>query len=315
MLPDVNLKSYYLQYISNANSDIVKYKNSLDYTMKMLEELYNYIEENVDAVKVAYSIKLDSYEQEWNKKVYNPSEILYTKVVKLHSNVKDDKNKIILIQIIKYCNMLRDIEKYNKLINLAKIRKNMKFTVYSSYVIKYYNKVHKVVLEGMGYEFSYGIGTYCINHWKIDKDKQTKTKRLDFAATNAKKRELEAKGTRLYNDAEAIWYKERSIPYDAVDYRVYKQESSFYDFTFIKSPIFYRTPFNYKRTEYVSTKYRGMSYTEMADKLCKTYDDIYNLQVDIKYKLNILLHKDPTKYLNFIRNADQCKYKRGAHNS
>jgi len=173
----------------------------------------------------------------------------------------------------------------------------MKFTVYSSYVTKYYNKVHKVVLEGMGYEFGYGIGTYCINHWKIQKDKQTKTKRLDFAATNAKRRDLESKGIKLYDDNEAVWYKERNIPYDAVDYRVYKQESSFYDFTFIKSSIFHRNHFNYKRTEYVSTKLRGMSYTQMADQLCKTADDIYNLQVDIKYKLNIILYKDPNKYL------------------
>ena len=29
----------------------------------------------------------------------------------------------------------------------------------------------------------------------------------------------------------------------------------------------------------------------------------------IKYKLNILLYKYPTKYLNFIRNVEQRKYK------
>ena len=46
----------------------------------------------------------------------------------------------------------------------------------------------------------------------------------------------------------------------------------------------------------------------MANQLCNTLDDIYNLQVDIKYKLNILLYKYPTKYLNYVRNAEPVSY-------
>ena len=38
-------------------------------------------------------------------------------------------------------------------------------------------------------------------------------------------------------------------------------------------------------------------------------DDIYNLQVDIKYKLNIYLYKYPEKHNNFVRNDEQSKYK------
>ena len=52
-----------------------------------------------------------------------------------------------------------------------------------------------------------------------------------------------------------------------------------------------------------------MSYQDMADQLCNNLDDIVNLNVDIKYKLNILLYKYPEKYLNFVRNAEQSKYK------
>ena len=46
-----------------------------------------------------------------------------------------------------------------------------------------------------------------------------------------------------------------------------------------------------------------------AGKYCKDIDDIVNLNVDLKYKLNILLYMYPQKYLNFVRNADQSKYK------
>lgn len=315
MNPDVNLKSYYLQYISNANTDIIKYKESLSQTKEIKEELYKYIEENIDIIKNEYNINLLSYNKEWLNKEYNTSETLYNKVIKLVNNVKEDNNRISLIQLAKYCNILRTENKYNQLIILANTRKNIKISTYRNYVIKYYNKVHKAVLQGMGYKFSYGIGTYCINHWKIEPSKMNSTKRIDFAATNIKKKELLDKGIKLYNDNEATWYKARNIPYDGVDYRVYKNESSFYEFTFIKSDIFTNSSLDYERSEYVSARHRGMSYKDMADKLCKTIEDVYNLQVDIRYKLNIIIYKNPNTYLNFIRNADQCKYKRGAHNS
>ena len=167
----------------------------------------------------------------------------------------------------------------------------------------------------MGYKFGYGIGTYIINHWKLDPKRIKNKVHLDYAATNAKKKELLAKGIKLYDDKEAAWYAARHIPYNAVDYRVYKESTDWYEFTFIKSDLSKHYSLDYQRTEYVASKYRGMSYTKMADTLCKTEEDIYTLQVDIKYKLNILLYKDPTKYLNYVRNAEQCKYKRGAHNS
>ena len=315
MAPDVNLKTYYLQYISNANIDTIAYKENLIQTVILKEKLHDYLKCYINLIKEVYNINMVNYNKEWINKEYNIDEALYNKVIKLINNAEEDDNRIVLIQLVKYCNILRVENKYNQLIDLAAIRKNITFSVYTRYVVNYYNKVHKTVLEGMGYRFSQGIGTYCINHWKLDKARMNKTKRIDFAATAAKKKELIAKGIKLYDDKEAVWYAHRRIPYNGVDFRVYKNESSFYEFTFIKSDIFTSSSLDYKRTEYVSAKYRGMSYTQMSDVLCNKTDDIYNLQVDIKYKLNILLHQNPNKYLNFIRNAEQCKYKRGAHNS
>lgn len=315
MTPDVNLKSYYLQYIRNANVDIIEYKENLSQTTKIKEELYNYLKDNITILKDVYNINLLLYDKEWIKKEYNSLETLYNKVTKLISSIVGDNNRITLIQLAKYCNILRVENKYNQLIIIANKRKDIKFRTYTKYVVNYYNKVHKTVLQGMGYKFSYGIGIYCINHWKIEPSKMNNTKRIDFAATNAKKKELLDKGIKLYDDKEATWYKQRRIPYDGVDYRVYKNESSFYDITFIKSDIFTSSSLEYQRTEYVAAKYRGMSYKNISDKMCSNIEDVYDLQVDIKYKLNIILYQDPNKYLNFIRNAEQCKYKRGAHNS
>lgn len=315
MLPDITIKGYYLQFIHNAKNDITKYKNNLEVTLSIKEQVYKYIEDNKAILNDSFNINLDDIEIEFCQKKYNPKEYLYNIVIKLLRNIDTHPNRIVLLQLAKYCNILRNENKYNKLIELANKRKDIKFGVYRKYVTAYYNKVHKCVLNGMGYKFSYGIGTYIINHWKLDPKRIKNKVYLDYAATNAKKKELIAKGIKLYDDKEAAWYEARHIPYNAVDYRIYKENTDWYEFTFIKSEIFKSNNLEYQRTEYVATKYRGMSYTQMAEELCHTEEDIYNLQVDIKYKLNILLYKDPTKYLNYVRNAEQCKYKRGAHNS
>lgn len=315
MLPDITIKGYYLQFIHNAKNDITKYKNNLEVTLSIKEQVYKYIEDNKAILNDSFNINLDDIEIEFCQKKYNPKEYLYNIVIKLLRNIDTHPNRIVLLQLAKYCNILRNENKYNKFIELANKRKDIKFGVYRKYVTAYYNKVHKCVLNGMGYKFSYGIGTYIINHWKLDPKRIKNKVHLDYAATNAKKKELIAKGIKLYDDKEAAWYEARHIPYNAVDYRIYKENTDWYEFTFIKSEIFKSNNLEYQRTEYVATKYRGMSYTQMAEELCHTEEDIYNLQVDIKYKLNILLYKDPTKYLNYVRNAEQCKYKRGAHNS
>lgn len=315
MIPDINIKGYYLQFIYNAKVDIAKHKESLETTIKIKKELYDYLHNNKSIIKDSFNINLDKIDIEWNNKTYNPTEYLYKVCIALIKNTIDHPNRVVLLQLIKYCNILRNEYKYNKLIELADKRKNIKFNTYRKYVTAYYVKVHKCVLQGMGYKFSYGIGTYVINYWKLDKKRMNNKHYIDYAATNARKRELLAKGEKLYDDKEAAWYAARHIPYNAVDYRIYKQNTDWYEFTFIKTRLVNCNSLEYQRTQYVATKYRGMSYTDMADQICKTEEDIYNLQVDIKYKLNIMLYKDPTKYLNFIRNAEQCKYKPGAHNS
>lgn len=309
MIPDIKLRDYYLQFIYNAKADIIKYKENLNNAIKIKEELCKYIEENKTLIKDSFNIDLDKIETEWVNKKYNPKEYLYNLSIVLLRDSIDHPNRVVLLQLVKYCNILRSEYKYNKSIELANKRKDIKLGIYRKYICSYYIKVHKCVLQGMGYKFNYGIGTYIINHWKLDTDKLKRKYHLDYAATNAKKKELLAKGVKLYDDKEAAWYAARKIPYNAVDYRVFKESTNWYEFTFINSRLSMHYALDYKRTEYVASKYRGMSYTKMAEELCKTEEDIYNLQVDIKYKLNILLYKDPNKYLNYVRNAEQCKYK------
>lgn len=315
MIPDIKIKDFYLQFIHNAKIDANKYKEKLNLTVASKEECYKYIDDKKAIIKDDFNINLDAYELEWIKKEYNPKEHLYNILIKLLPNIEEHPNRIVILQVIKYCNLLRIEHRCRRLLALTDKRKNLKFSEYRKYVTAYYTKVHKCVLQGMGYKFSYDIGTYVCNHWKLDINKMKNKVHLDYAATNARKKELLAQGVKLYDEKEAAWYAARKIPYNGVDYRVWRENTDWYEFTFIKSRIVKPGSYDYQRTEYVAKKYRGMSYTKMADELCHTEEDIYNLQVDIKYKLNILLYKDPTKYLNYVRNAEQCKYQRGAHNS
>lgn len=309
MSPDINLKNYYLQFIHNIKVDLHRYGEELKKVQDSKQNVYDYINENKETILNDFNINLDNYKEEWIDKKYNTSERLYQSTLKLSQIVEEHPNRIMLFQIIKYCNLLRNEYKYYKLIELCNKRKDIKFGTYRKIVSNYYNEVHRCLLEGLGYKFSHGVGTYCINYWKLDKTNLIKSNRIDYAATNAKKKELLAKGVKLYDDKEAAWYKARNIPYDGVDYRVFRLDDYFYEFVFIDSNICRPSNLEYQRSEYLATKYRGMSYTEIADNVCNNIDDIVNLQVDIRYKLNILLHKYPTKYLNFIRNVEQYKHK------
>lgn len=305
MIPDIKIKEYYLRYIFNAERDIKKYENDLIEIKEAKEVLYKTINENYNKICNIFNINLKDYDLEWIEKKYNYSETLYKQILKL-IKVVEDENRAILFQLLKYCYRLKDENTTNKLIYVAGRRKELSFKDYKEFVNKYYLAVHKAILEGYGYKFGGGIGTLIINYYKIDNPVKPK---IDYAETNKRKKEIIARGLKPYDEKEADWYKARNIPYDGVEYRVYLTKKFVYDITFIDSKIFHKKELDYQRTEYVHAKLRGLSYQEMADKYCETFDDIINLNVDIKYKLNIFLYKWPEKYLNFVRNAEQSKYK------
>lgn len=305
MVPDIKLKDYYLRYIYNAKNDVEEYQKSLNSIIKTKQDIKDIINENKFILYDKYDINLEDYDIEWNLMKYNKNEDLYKLIIKFIKTISDT-DRFIFIQIIKYCVKLKEEYNTNNLIKIAKCRENLTLKEYKNYINKYYLNVHKQVLEGFAYKFTNGIGTFLITYYKIDN--KTKPK-IDFAATNKRKKELLEKGYKLYDEKEADWYKARNIPYNAVDYRVYIDKKFFYDINFINSKIFHKGELDYQRTEYVHAKFRGLSYQEIADQNCNNFEDIINLNVDIKYKLNILLYKYPEKHNNFIRNDEQSKYK------
>ena len=76
MLPDITIKGYYLQFIHNAKNDITKYKNALEVTLSVKEQVYKYIEDNKTILNDSFDINLDDIEIEFRQKKYNPKEYI-----------------------------------------------------------------------------------------------------------------------------------------------------------------------------------------------------------------------------------------------
>ena len=69
MVADSNIKSYYLQFKSNAKNIEKEYRDKLEEISSIKKELVEYLQNNKDTLYEQYSIKLDNYE-EWVNNSY-----------------------------------------------------------------------------------------------------------------------------------------------------------------------------------------------------------------------------------------------------
>jgi hypothetical protein len=303
MTPDVKINNYYHKFKKDAKADVVEYSNKLNELETTKTSLYDVIVEHAGFYKDTYNLNLATHELEFVKQTYNSSLTLYNKVLKLY-NAEDDANKANkLLQLLKYCNILRQVDECNKHLIVANKKDAILWNEYRKLIAKYYTEVHRKVLEGYGYKFAFGIGVFYILRRTLDPNKPIK-RALDFNETNKNKRRLLAAGAKLYDEKEAEWHQERNLPYDGVQYRVYLPKGNvYYKFCISNSDLVGSRNIEFKHTEYVNICHKGKTHLQLS-KECNTFDDIVNFDVDIKVKLNILLLKDPTKYLNFVRDTD-----------
>lgn len=306
MIPDIKIKDYYLQYVYDTKEKLNIAKENTQKLNERLNMLFNYIYSRLDKIKNVFGLDL-SYYKEWTNKEYDCEDRLKNKINELIKNTNNSDDKNLLVQIFKYITTLNEIHYNENLINIYSKIENLTLKDYKKYVKEYYQKVHKVLLEGYGYKFTDEIGTLVICNFKLVNPKENKM--IDFAETNKRKKQLLAEGKRLYNEKEALWYESRNLPYDGVDYRMYKNDTNYYEFLFHNSRGFDGDTIEYQRTTHTDIKLKKYSQVELADLFCKTFEDIVYLPVDIKVKLNIYLHKYPQNALNFIRNDEQTKLK------
>lgn len=313
MLPDIKIKDYYLNYIHNAQQDINEYGKEIEENEINLKEHKQYIIKHIDDIKNNYNIDLDTYQTEWIEERYNKLESLYKTVINYVNQDIIVDGRSTLLMLVKYLLCLKNINKINKIYEIAKKRSNIELKQFKEYITIYYEHVHKALLEGFGYKYAGGIGTILINYWKVPD--YVVENRVDFQATRQNKKRLLEQGLKPYDEVEAKRCKELGIEYDGVPYIVKQTTNFFFEITFINSKWFTEKSMEFDKAQFINHKLKGMGYKEIADKFVTKFDDIYKLKVGLTHKINISHYKFPNNYLNFIRNASAEKYEYSTHNS
>lgn len=218
------------------------------------------------------------------------------KLYKEFRNNDKPERRELLILLIKYCSIHKNINETEKQLTIATKKKELGFADYRYIVFKYYSKVHKFLLQGKAYRYNNGIGTLYIDRTQV----KGEGNKIDFHKTKLRKEQLLKEGVKLYNKEDEIKAMFLGIPYDGVDYRVWLRAPAFYSLKFIHSK-FFKKEYDFHPISYIHQKYRGYNQDQLALKVCENNEDIYNLQIDLRTKISIYLKRNPERYVDFDR--------------
>lgn len=311
MIVEVDIKDYYKAFIDNANSDIKKYQEERETNHKLLLSTKKYINNYILYINHQFNINLkENFPISWNEEKYCKDEHL-SDIIKIELDNAVGEDRIIVLQLLRYSELLKFIYDCDKKIKLAADRSKITPKQYKEYIKKYYMQaVHKTLLDGHAYRFSYGIGDIMINYWKYVNGVRSKI--VDWAATRKRKQEILDAGLKVYDKEEAEIYKIRGLKYDGIPYVVYKDNKEYYDIEIANCKSFSKANIKFKHANYIPYKFRQKSPAEIASQF-NTVDEIAVQDLGIRHKLVVSLEKDPSIYLRYIRNVEAVRQKRGSH--
>lgn len=282
---DVNSKTVYLNMVNKERGKLNIITDKLCRTLDLKEKVHNWISARKEEIYKSYNIELDNYKIEFINKQYNTEKALETKVL-YYLRHPNDKDRQLIIQLAKYCSILRSEEEIRKRLEVSRVKAYMNYKEFQKYIFDYYSKVHKVLLQGDAYKFGKGLGTIFLR--TIDMTTGSHS-RIDFAKTRENKLKLLAEGKKPYVEREAKQCEIENIPYDGVPYIVLRNETQSVVLDITNSKYFTsrgRVSFNMKK--YLNLKYRGMTYKEIIEKYCPTEESVADLQADLYTKRSIL---------------------------
>ena len=311
MIVEVDITDYYKAFIDNANSDIEKYQEERKTNYDLLISTKQYIEKYILYINHQFNINLkENFPISWNKEKYCNDEHL-TDIINIELKDTVGEDRIILLQLLRYSELLKFIYNCDKKIELANNRSKITPKQYKEYIKKYYmQSVHKTLLDGNAYRFSHGIGDLMINYWKYVNGVRGKI--VDWNATNKRKKEILDAGLKLYDKEEAEIYKIRGLKYDGIPYVVYKTNNEYFDIELVNCKSFSKKNIKFKHANYIPAKFRKRTPEDIANEF-NSVDDIAVQDLGIRHKLVVSLEKDPTIYLRYIRNVEAVRQKRGSH--
>lgn len=312
MIKDIDISHYYKKFIETSNDDMAKYNKELELINKMKTDCRSYIKSKNQVIKDDLKINLNEYGFQF----LNDDIELINKLEQLINNRLSytvGERRIVLLQLLRYCNLAKKANDYIIALKLAIRRSELSLTDYKKYIHRYYSYgVHKCVLEGYAYHFKHEIGDLVINFWRYrDKPRDTY---VDWNATRLKKQEIIDAGLKPYDKEEAEIYKIRGLKYDGIPYVVYKTNKEFYEIQLINNGTHSYSAIKFKYANYINRELRGKDAKQLNSE-CKTVDDIFNLKLGLRSKLLVYLEREPNAPFKYIRNVNQQKYERGAHNN
>lgn len=308
---DIDINHYYKAFINNAKNDIEKYQHDYNVNRDMLLKIKDEVKDYKTHLEHEFKLYLvDDFPNSWNNTTYDANEH-FTKIIRDKLNFASGKNRITLLQLLRYSELLKTCDDFQKRIAIAKERSNITCKQYKEYLKRYYMQgVHKALIEGFAYRFGFGVGDLLINFWKYVKE--TNHPQVDWAATNKRKKEILDAGLKLYNKEEAEIYKLRGLKYDGVPYVVHKTNKEFFNIELINCKAFNKKYIKFKHANYIPGKFRGKTVPELAE-MFNSVSEIAVQDLGIRHKLITCLEKDSSLYLNYIRNVDQVRQHRGEH--
>lgn len=297
---DITFKDYYHKFIENSKSEVAKLNNETIAINAVIDRLHQCIIPRRGDIRINYGLTLDRY-IEFKTKEYNPELALYKRVRYLYNKQNQNDNDRDLNNLLNYVQALAKKNEIKIKLEYAIEKVNMTYNKYQEYVFEYYNKVQSVLLMGDAYKFNNGIGSISINRFKVTK----RPIRIDIKETNNNYKKIIAEGKTPYNEAMAEWCKEHGYKYDGVKYKVNRIVNHVYRIYINETDKRYKCKMSFISANYINTKYRKSNYQEIVDTYCKTFEDIFKLQVSIDIKLKLLLIKFPGYFVNFVRDVNK----------
>ena len=311
MIVEIDITDYYKAFVDSANSDIEKYQEERKTNYDLLISTKQYIEKYILYINHQFNINLkENFPISWNEEKYCSDEHL-TDIINIGLKDTVGEDRIILLQLLRYSELLKFIYNCEKKIELANNRSKITPKQYKEYIKKYYmQSVHKTLLDGHAYRFSHGIGDLMINYWKYVNGVRSKI--VDWNATNKRKKEILDAGLKLYDKEEAEIYKIRGLKYDGIPYVVYKTNNEYFDIELVNCKSFSKKNIKFKHANYIPAKFRKRTPKDIASQF-NSVEEIAVQDLGIRHKLIVALEKDPTIYLKYIRNVEAVRQKRGSH--
>lgn len=317
MTPDITISDYYNQFIKEAKDNLYKHRKRKQEIDAVIDELHDYLEDNREELK-KMTINLDNFEVEFKNKEYSDKEQIYHLAYRLKNYTSTIKEQELIIQCLKYGNALRVKHETLDSLKVDSQSANMTRGEFRAIAKRYYYAMQAKVLKGEAYRFDYRLGTFMINYWKVTDKCKGYGKVLDWQATAKRKKEILDAGGKLYNDCEAAWYAARHLKYDGIDYRVYRNTSFYYNFTFKNTGIAQSCDINFEmmnKVPYGLLSSRNRNTKMYADFCHCNENEIINGDFDLRKKLAMIIYINPNNYLRYVRNATQAKYDRWAYHS